>query len=126
VIEVERLVKRYGAHLAVDGVDLQARPGEVVALLGPNGAGKSTTIRAITGLLRPTAGRVLVCGHDVVRAPLAAKARLGYVPDRPYLYPKLTARELLRFVGGSAASRTATAGPTPGSRRSRWRRWPTS
>jgi ABC-2 type transport system ATP-binding protein len=96
---VERLVKRYGAHRAVDGVDLVARPGEVVALLGPNGAGKSTTIRAITGLLRPSDGRVSVCGHDVVRAPLAAKAALGYVPDRPYLYPKLTARELLRFVG---------------------------
>lgn len=99
MIEVDGLVKRYGAHLAVAGVDLRVRPGEVVALLGPNGAGKSTTIRAITGLLRPTAGRVLVCGHDVVRAPLAAKARLGYVPDRPYLYPKLTARELLRFIG---------------------------
>jgi ABC-2 type transport system ATP-binding protein len=99
LIEVERLVKRYGAHLAVDGVDLVARPGEVVALLGPNGAGKSTTIRAITGLLRPSGGRVLVCGHDVVRSPLAAKSALGYVPDRPYLYPKLTARELLRFVG---------------------------
>ncbi len=99
MIEVEGLSKRYGAHLAVDGVDLHVRPGEVVALLGPNGAGKSTTIRAITGLLRPTAGRVRVCGQDVVRAPLAAKAQLGYVPDRPYLYPKLTARELLRFVG---------------------------
>jgi len=99
MIEVERFVKRYGAHLAVAGVSLSARPGEVVALLGPNGAGKSTTIRAITGLLRPTEGAVRVCGHDVVRAPLQAKAALGYVPDRPYLYPKLTARELLRFVG---------------------------
>jgi len=99
VIEVEGLVKRYGAHVAVDGVGLRVSPGEVVALLGPNGAGKSTTIRAITGLLRPTAGRVRVCGHDVVRSPLAAKSGLGYVPDRPYLYPKLTARELLRFVG---------------------------
>ena len=98
MIEVERLVKRYGRQSAVDGVSLVVRPGEVVALLGPNGAGKSTTIRAITGLLRPTAGRVRVCGHDLLRAPLAAKAALGYVPDRPYLYPKLTARELLRFV----------------------------
>ena len=98
MIEVERLVKRYGANLAVAGIDLAARPGEVVALLGPNGAGKSTTIRAITGLLRPTSGRVRVAGHDLERAPLAAKAALGYVPDRPYLYPKLTARELLRFV----------------------------
>jgi len=99
MIEVERLVKRYGVHRAVDGVSFEARPGEVVGLLGPNGAGKSTTIRAITGLLRPTQGHVRVCGHDVVRAPLAAKSSLGYVPDRPYLYPKLTARELLRFVG---------------------------
>jgi ABC-2 type transport system ATP-binding protein len=99
LIEVDRLVKRYGTHRAVDGVDLRAYPGEVVALLGPNGAGKSTTIRAITGLLRPSSGRVRVCGHDVVRTPLAAKASMGYVPDRPYLYPKLTARELLRFVG---------------------------
>lgn len=98
MIEVERLVKRYGRNVAVAGIDFDARPGEVVALLGPNGAGKSTTIRAITGLLHPTAGCVRVSGHDVVRAPLAAKAAIGYVPDRPYLYPKLTARELLRFV----------------------------
>jgi ABC-2 type transport system ATP-binding protein len=99
MIEVVGLVKRYGAQRAVDGIDFVARPGEVVALLGPNGAGKSTTIRAITGLLRPTEGRVSVCGHDAVRSPLAARAAVGYVPDRPYLYPKLTARELLRFVG---------------------------
>jgi ABC-2 type transport system ATP-binding protein len=99
VIEVRGLVKRYGAHRAVDGVDLDARPGEVVGLLGPNGAGKSTTIKAIVGLLRPTQGRVAVAGHDVRRASVAAKTALGYVPDRPYLYPKLTGRELLRFVG---------------------------
>jgi ABC-2 type transport system ATP-binding protein len=99
VIEVRGLVKRYGAQRAVDGVDLDARPGEVVGLLGPNGAGKSTTIKAIVGLLRPTQGTVSVDGHDVRRASVAAKAALGYVPDRPYLYPKLTGRELLRFVG---------------------------
>jgi ABC-2 type transport system ATP-binding protein len=93
------LVKRYGVHRAVDGVDLDVRPGEVVGLLGPNGAGKSTTIKAVVGLLRPTGGTVRVAGHDVVRQPLAAKSALGYVPDRPYLYPKLTGRELLRFVG---------------------------
>lgn len=99
MIEVRGLVKRYGRQRAVDGVDLDARAGEVVALLGPNGAGKSTTIKALVGLLRPTTGSLVVAGHDVLRAPLAAKAAVGYVPDRPYLYPKLTARELLRFVG---------------------------
>ncbi len=99
MIEVRGLVKRYGAQRAVDGVDLDVHAGEVLALLGPNGAGKSTTIKAIVGLLRPTAGRVLVAGHDVQRDAVAAKGAIGYVPDRPYLYPKLTARELLRFVG---------------------------
>jgi ABC-2 type transport system ATP-binding protein len=99
VIEVRGLVKRYGRLAAVDGVDLTARPGEVLALLGPNGAGKSTTIKAITGLIRPSAGHVRVAGVDVQRRPVAAKAALGYVPDRPYLYPKLTGRELLRFLG---------------------------
>jgi ABC-2 type transport system ATP-binding protein len=98
VIEVEALVKRYGPTRAVDGVDFRVAAGEVVGLLGPNGAGKSTTIRAVTGLVRPTAGRVRVAGADVVRDGTRAKRALGYVPDRPYLYPKLTARELLRFV----------------------------
>jgi ABC-2 type transport system ATP-binding protein len=98
VIEVERLVKRYGAVHAVDGADFVVERGEVVALLGPNGAGKSTTIKSVTGLVRPTTGRVRVDGFDVVRHGTRAKAALGYVPDRPYLYPKLTGRELLRFV----------------------------
>jgi ABC-2 type transport system ATP-binding protein len=100
MIEVRGLVKRYGRLTAVAGLSLVAYPGEVLALLGPNGAGKSTTIKAMTGLLRPTAGEVKVAGFDVVREGRAAKARLGYVPDRPYLYGKLTARELLRFVAG--------------------------
>jgi ABC-2 type transport system ATP-binding protein len=100
VIEVVSLVKRYGVVRAVDGVDLLVAPGEVVALLGPNGAGKTTTIKSIVGLVRPTSGSVRVAGHDVVRAGVRAKAVLGYVPDRPYLYPKLSARELLRFVAG--------------------------
>lgn len=99
MIEVRALVKRYGRLAAVDGVSLAARPGEVLALLGPNGAGKSTTIKAITGLIRPTSGTVVVSGVDVARRPVEAKAALGYVPDRPYLYPKLTGRELLRFLG---------------------------
>jgi ABC-2 type transport system ATP-binding protein len=99
VIEIEGLVKRYGAVRAVDGVDLVVARGEVVALLGPNGAGKSTTIKSVTGLVRPTSGNVRVGGYDLVRQGRRAKMALGYVPDRPYLYPKLTGRELLRFVG---------------------------
>ncbi len=98
MIEVRRLVKSYGRVRAVDDVSFEVTGGEVVALLGPNGAGKSTTIKAITGLLRPTGGAVSVGGHDLEHSPLAAKALLGYVPDRPYLYQKLTGRELLRFL----------------------------
>jgi ABC-2 type transport system ATP-binding protein len=98
MIEVERLVKRYGRVQAVRGVSFAARAGELRAILGPNGAGKSTTLKMITGLIRPTSGRVRLAGYDVARQGRQAKARLGYVPDRPYLYPKLTARELLRFL----------------------------
>src|SRR5690606_21510183 len=99
VIEVRGLVKRYGRFTAVDGLSFEVAAGRVLALLGPNGAGKSTTIRAVTGQVLPTAGTVTVGGHDVTRRPLEAKALLGYVPDRPYLYPNLTGRELLRFLG---------------------------
>lgn len=99
MIEVDNLVKTYGRVRAVDGVSLTVRPGELLALLGPNGAGKSTTIKTITGLVRPTSGSVRLAGFDVTRQSVKAKERLGYVPDRPYLYGKLTPRELLRFTG---------------------------
>ena len=99
MIEVRSLSKRYGRVQAVGGVSFTARPGEVLGLLGPNGAGKSTTIKAITGLIRPTSGEVRLAGFDVVKNAVKAKAHLGYVPDRPYLYLKLTGRELLRFLG---------------------------
>ncbi len=99
VIEVDSLEKHYGALRAVDGVSFGVAAGEVVALLGPNGAGKSTAIKSITGLVRPTRGRVRLAGFDVVAQGHKAKSLLGYVPDRPYLYPKLTGRELVRFVG---------------------------
>jgi len=98
MIEVSQLVKRYGRVTAVNGLSFTAHPGEVLALLGPNGAGKSTTIKAITGLIRPTEGNVRLAGFDVVKEGVKAKANLGYVPDRPYLYQKLTGRELLRFL----------------------------
>lgn len=99
MIEVQNLTKRYGRVRAVGGVSFTAQPGEVLGLLGPNGAGKSTTIKAITGLIRPTSGEVRLVGFDVVKQAVEAKAHLGYVPDRPYLYLKLTGRELLRFLG---------------------------
>jgi ABC-2 type transport system ATP-binding protein len=98
VIEIRDLTKKYGTFTAVDGISLRAVPGEIFGFLGPNGAGKTTTIRIIAGLSLPTAGSVLVHGIDVAADPVKSKAVLGYVPDRPYLYEKLTGRELLHFV----------------------------
>ncbi|MGH9256111.1 MAG: ABC transporter ATP-binding protein [Vicinamibacterales bacterium] len=100
MIAIAGLVKKYGAFTAVDGVDLEVEPGEIHGFLGPNGAGKTTTIKMIAGLLQPTSGRVIVNGHDMAREPEAAKSSLGFIPDRPYLYEKLTAAEFLRFHGG--------------------------
>ncbi len=99
MIEVRNLIKSYGRVKAVKDVSFTAHSGQVLTFLGPNGAGKSTTIKAITGLIRPTSGKVSLAGFDIIRQGVAAKARLGYVPDRPYLYQKLTGRELLRFLG---------------------------
>ena len=100
MIEIHDLVKRYGAFTAVDGVSLDVQPGEIHGFLGPNGAGKTTTIRMIAGLLKPTAGRIVVNGHDLATEPEAAKASLGFIPDRPFIYEKLTAGEFLRFHAG--------------------------
>ncbi|CAM3193118.1 ABC transporter ATP-binding protein [Deinococcus saxicola] len=99
MIEVSHYSKRYGAHQAVQDLSFTVQPGTVFGLLGSNGAGKTTTIRALVGLTRPTSGTVRVAGFDVWKDPVKAKAAFGYIPDRPYLYGKLTARELLRFVG---------------------------
>ena len=98
MIEIRDLTKRYGDFTAVDCLTLRAEPGEIFGFLGPNGAGKTSTIRIIAGLSLPTSGTVLVGGVDVVADPVRAKASMGYVPDRPYLYEKLTGRELLHFV----------------------------
>ena len=81
-------------------LDLEVPAGQLFGFLGPNGAGKTTTIRMLTGVLRPSGGRVLIGGHDVATAPAKAKQLLGYIPDRPFLYEKLTGREFLRFVSG--------------------------
>jgi ABC-2 type transport system ATP-binding protein len=100
MISIQQLVKAYGAFRAVDGVTLEVPPGEIHGFLGPNGAGKTTTMRMVAGLLKPSAGRILVDGHDLESAPDAAKAALGFIPDRPYIYEKLTAGEFLGFHAG--------------------------
>jgi len=100
MIRTESLTKQFGNQLAVDSLDLEVPAGQFFCFLGPNGAGKTTTIKMLTGLIRPSGGRALLGGHDIQEDPLAAKALLGYVPDHPYLYDRLTGRELLRFVAG--------------------------
>ena len=99
LIQSQNLVKRFGEKIAVDHITFQVAAGEVFGFLGPNGAGKTTTIKIIAGLLQPTSGSVEVAGFDLESQPLQAKAACGYLPDTPNLYPKLSARELLRFVG---------------------------
>jgi ABC-2 type transport system ATP-binding protein len=98
VIRLKQLTKRYGRFTAVDGIDLDVPAGELFGFLGPNGAGKTTTFRMIAGILRPTSGTVEVGGIDINRRPLEAKARLGFIPDRPFVYDKLTGTEFLRFA----------------------------
>lgn len=100
MIALEHVVKRYGRFTAVDDVSLAVGSGEIHGFLGPNGAGKTTTIRMIAGLLKPTAGRIVVNGHDLAAEPEQAKATLGFIPDRPFIYEKLTAGEFLRFHAG--------------------------
>ncbi len=99
IIELDDLCKKYGTKSAVDHLYLKVFSGEVFGFLGPNGAGKTTTIKMIVGLLQPTSGMVKVAGYDMQKQPLQAKFSSGYVPDTPNLYPKLSTRELLQFVG---------------------------
>jgi len=98
MIDIQHLTKNYGDFTAVNDLSLSVARGEIFGFLGPNGAGKTTTIRIIAGLSLPTSGDVRVNGIDVIADPVKAKALMGYVPDRPYLYEKLTGRELLEFV----------------------------
>jgi len=100
MISLQHLVKTYGTFTAVDDVSLDVAPGEIHGFLGPNGAGKTTTLRMIAGLLKPSSGRIIVNDHDLAAEPEAAKMSLGFIPDRPYIYEKLTAGEFLRFHAG--------------------------
>lgn len=99
MIEVQNLSKRYGPATAVDGVTFNVGAGEILGFLGPNGAGKTTTMRIITGYMPASEGKVLVAGHDVFEQPLEAKRHTGYLPETPPLYPDMTVREYLTFVG---------------------------
>ncbi len=100
MIALHQLTKRYGKFTAVDSVSLEIPRGMLYGLLGPNGAGKTTTMRMIAGILRPTSGAITVAGNDIIRQPMEAKQRLGFIPDRPFVYDKLTGAEFLRFVAG--------------------------
>jgi ABC-2 type transport system ATP-binding protein len=99
MIRIVDLHKHYGHLPAVDGLNLEVPVGEIFGFLGPNGAGKTTTIRVMMGILRATSGQVFLDGHDIERAPEQAKAIAGFIPDRPFIYEKLSAREFLDFVG---------------------------
>ncbi|HWR73374.1 MAG TPA: ABC transporter ATP-binding protein [Nitrospirota bacterium] len=98
MIKLINLTKSYGKFTAVNGIDLEVHPGEIFGFLGPNGAGKTTTLKMMAGLLQPTSGSVSIGGFDVRTQPLQAKRITGFIPDRPYLYEKLTATEFMQFV----------------------------
>ncbi len=98
LLRASGLCKRYGSFPAVQDLDLNLRRGEIYGLLGPNGSGKSTTIRMLTGILAPTSGSINIAGHDLTKEPEKAKAAIGYVPDEPLLYEKLSAVEFLEFI----------------------------
>ncbi len=98
-LELRSLTKTFGETVAVSHVDLVVQPGEIFGLIGPNGSGKTTTLRTICGLYRPTKGTVRVAGFDIMKDPTKAKWHLGYVPDEPAAYDRLTGREFLEFVG---------------------------
>ena len=98
MIQLRAVSKHYGSHTAVADLDLSVPAGEVFGFIGPYGAGKTTTIKMLGGILAPSQGRVQIAGFDMARHPVEAKRRIGFIPDRPYLYEKLTAREFMRFT----------------------------
>ncbi len=99
MITVEHLSRSFGSFNAVSDISFSVESGEIFGFLGVNGAGKTTTLRMLSGILRPTGGTITIGGYDLYDAPINAKSIIGYIPDRPYLYPKLAPRELLYFVG---------------------------
>ena len=98
MIEFDHVGRNYGQKTAVSELTLTVPRGEIFAFLGPNGAGKTTTIKMLVGLLRPSRGSIRICGHDILTATRDANSVVGYVPDEPFLYDKLSGREFLQFV----------------------------
>lgn len=105
-IQTEKLSKRYGNDVALVALDLEIDAGEIFGFLGHNGAGKTTTLNILTTLLKPSSGRALVCGIDVVKDGLAARRRIGYVPENVRLYEAMTANDNLRFLARLSGLRT--------------------
>ena len=93
MIKVRNLTKKYGNHLAVNGISFDIKPGKIYGLLGPNGAGKSTTMNILTGCLAATSGEVKVDGHDIFDEPIEAKRHIGYLPEQPPVYGEMTPKE---------------------------------
>ncbi len=100
MLQIKNLTKKFGSFTAVNSINLQVKKGELYGFLGPNGAGKTTTIKMIAGLYSPTGGKITIDGIDITREPIKAKSIIGYIPDQPFLYDKLTGREFLYFSGG--------------------------
>ena len=98
MIELKSLTKIYGSFKAVDNLNLTVNQGEIFGFIGPNGAGKTTTIKMMGGILAPTAGTIKIAGIDMQKQPEAAKGKIGFIPDRPYIYEKLTGMEFLKFT----------------------------
>lgn len=98
MIELKNLTKKFGSLAAVNRINLSVSEGEIFGFIGPNGAGKTTTLRMMSGILSPTEGSVTIDGIDMARQPEKAKQRMGYIPDRPFVYEKLTGMEFLRFT----------------------------
>lgn len=98
MIKIRNLQKRYATAVAVDGLNLDIRPGELFGFIGPNGAGKTTTIKMMMGLIKPSSGSITIDGLNVAEHPVEVKSRIGYIPDRPFVYEKLTGMEYLEFI----------------------------
>jgi ABC-2 type transport system ATP-binding protein len=98
-VEVDRLAKSYGSHVALRGITFQVERGEVVGFLGPNGAGKSTCMKIVTGFLAPSAGSTRIEGHDVLEKPIEARSPVGYLPENAPIYPDMIIHDYLDYVG---------------------------
>src|ERR1700687_2755314 len=109
VLDIRNLHKNFGPLVAVDDVSFTVKQGEVLGFLGPNGAGKSTTMKMATGFLAPTSGTAIICGHDILTHPLAAKRQFGYLPEGAPAYPDMVVADFLRFVAHIRGYRGAEA-----------------